>query len=144
MNFGNTGNGLGGLHDFMKDEFANKNQSNMMQCETLQSRIEAAGITHIDYLSLDIEGAEFEALKGVDWSSTRVDVLTIEHPENKEGFEQYLETLGFEEKIWINGVDKVYVHQDATDKIQWIDQWMSKTSWMEKIPCEPYTCSTSP
>ena len=33
---------------------------------------------HIDFLSLDIEGAEPQALRGVDWASTQIDVILAE------------------------------------------------------------------
>lgn len=32
-----------------------------------------------DYFSLDIEGAELEALKGIDWNNTEFDFMTIEY-----------------------------------------------------------------
>lgn len=144
MNFGNTGNGLGGLHGFMRGDLADTDNANLMQCETLQSRIESAGITHIDYLSLDIEGAEYEALKGVQWNLVTIDVISIEHPELKEGLQEFLEGLGYEAKIWINGVDVVFVHKDSTQKIGWIVKWMSEEDWRTLIPCKPYGCSTVP
>ena len=37
------------------------------------------GRRHVNYLSLDIEGAELSALRGVDWSSTTIDVMTVEN-----------------------------------------------------------------
>ena len=33
---------------------------------------------HIDFLSLDIEGFEAEALRGVDWNATQIDVVLVE------------------------------------------------------------------
>lgn len=36
------------------------------------------GKHHFDYFSLDIEGAELEALKGIDWSNTSFDYIAIE------------------------------------------------------------------
>ncbi len=36
-------------------------------------------ITHIDYLSLDVEGHELNVLKGMDFAKIRIDVLTIEN-----------------------------------------------------------------
>jgi FkbM family methyltransferase len=33
---------------------------------------------HFDYFSLDVEGAELEALKGIDWSQTSFDFMSIE------------------------------------------------------------------
>ena len=130
---------MAGLHGFMRKDLVNKEQTVTMECDTLQSRLDDAGITHIDYMSLDIEGAEFEALKGVDWERTTFDVLTIEHPEGsgKMGLKKLLRDKGFVAKIWLNGVDMVYVHKDANEKMKWIDEWMATVPWKEEIPCTP-------
>ena len=37
------------------------------------------GRRQINYLSLDTEGAELSALRGVDWSSTTIEVMTVEN-----------------------------------------------------------------
>ncbi|TQR61523.1 FkbM family methyltransferase [Campylobacter troglodytis] len=37
------------------------------------------GVTHIDFLSLDIEGGELEVLKGIDFSRFSFGVMAIEH-----------------------------------------------------------------
>ena len=42
--------------------------------------LETFGITHVHYLSLDIEGAELEAMRSVDWDHTTIDTITAEHP----------------------------------------------------------------
>jgi len=50
-----------------------------VQCFPLTSILDALNVHHIDYLSLDVEGAEIEILKTVDWTKLTVDVLTIEY-----------------------------------------------------------------
>ena len=50
-----------------------------MKCLTLGSVLSNASISHVDYLSLDVEGHELSALRGVDWTRTTFDVMTVEH-----------------------------------------------------------------
>ena len=50
-----------------------------MSCFPLNSVTEALGVTHVDYLSLDVEGPELEILATVDWTRLRVDVITVEY-----------------------------------------------------------------
>ena len=52
----------------------------------------------IDYCSIDTEGAEFEALEGIDFGAVDIRFLTIEHglrPGYKEQFAAYLAPYGF-------------------------------------------------
>jgi len=39
----------------------------------------ALRLEHIHFLSLDIEGAELDALRSVDWTTTTIDVMTVEN-----------------------------------------------------------------
>ena len=41
--------------------------------------VQAKAPTYLHYMNIDIEGAELEALKGLDFSRYRVGALTIEH-----------------------------------------------------------------
>lgn len=51
-----------------------------------------------DYMSLDVEGAELEVLKGINFDKIKIKFMTIEHG-NREGMvptlQKYLEPLGF-------------------------------------------------
>ena len=49
-----------------------------VECKTLSSVVEEAGVTHIDMLSLDIEGHEAEALKTLDLNKITVDIIIAE------------------------------------------------------------------
>lgn len=44
---------------------------------------------YFDYLSLDIEGAELEALKGIDWNTTQFGFMTIEYG-NREDYKHLI------------------------------------------------------
>jgi FkbM family methyltransferase len=48
-------------------------------CFTLQALFDHHGLTHIDYLSLDVEGHELKAVESIDFSKTKVDVMSIEN-----------------------------------------------------------------
>ena len=41
--------------------------------------MDALGVSHIDYLAIDIEGAELDVLETIDWTRFRIDVLTVEY-----------------------------------------------------------------
>lgn len=49
----------------------------------LSGILEERGIKHVDFVSLDVEGAEIEVLKGIDFSRVKIDCFTIE---NNKGF----------------------------------------------------------
>lgn len=50
-----------------------------LMCVPLNDLLAAMGWTHIDFLSLDIEGAEPEVLKNFDFNAVRIDVMTVEY-----------------------------------------------------------------
>jgi len=52
----------------------------IVPCEKLSTLLAqtAGGLTHIDFLSLDVEGYELLALRTVDWATTTIDTMTVE------------------------------------------------------------------
>ncbi|XP_013415425.1 uncharacterized protein LOC106177249 [Lingula anatina] len=49
------------------------------RCFPIHSILAALGVTHVDYFSLDVEGAEVEILKTFPWEDITVDVWSIEY-----------------------------------------------------------------
>ena len=47
-------------------------------CFRMDTLLAARGVTHVDYLSLDVEGAETAVLSGFDLARVTVDVITVE------------------------------------------------------------------
>ena len=76
----------GGLTNFMEDkhkerieEYHPESEIVKVQCFPLFSILQAMGISHVDYFSLDIEGAELEVLRTLPLDKISVDVFSIEY-----------------------------------------------------------------
>jgi FkbM family methyltransferase len=54
------------------------------------------GYHYFDYFSLDVEGAELEALKGIDWNNTKFGFITIEYG-NREHYKNLV--ISFLQKV---------------------------------------------
>ena len=50
-----------------------------LNCFPLSSITAALGVSHIDYLSLDVEGPEIEILKTVDWTRLQIEIISLEY-----------------------------------------------------------------
>lgn len=55
---------------------------------------EKEGIKKIDFLSIDVEGAELSVLKGVDFEKCLITLILIETPKESEAF-KFLKTKGY-------------------------------------------------
>ncbi len=70
-----------GYCTFQSDKIACNDQGgHVISCDTLNSILkEANAKEEIDYLSMDIEGEEYNALKGFDFNKWKIKLITIEH-----------------------------------------------------------------
>jgi len=50
-----------------------------VKCFPLNAIMEALGVSHVDYFSLDVEGPELEILRSIDWTRLHIDVITVEY-----------------------------------------------------------------
>jgi FkbM family methyltransferase len=64
---------------------------------TLQSLLDKHGIRRVDYFSLDVEGAEIQVLRSIDFSKVRIEIFTIEidYPERMREIYDLLARHGF-------------------------------------------------
>ncbi len=72
---------------------------------------------HIDYFSLDIEGAEFAVLQTLPWSQLNVTVIDVEvnhagaiFPGTRQDIETYLSAQNFS-FVQSIGVDEIFVNK---------------------------------
>lgn len=65
------------------------------QCTTLNALMGRIGRTHIDFFSLDVEGAELHVLKSIDFRTLTFDLILIEIQENREKIKSFMESQGF-------------------------------------------------
>lgn len=56
-----------------------------VQCFPLYSVLLALNRTHVDYLSLDVEGVEYDILRTIPFDKLDISVLTVEFAHDKEG-----------------------------------------------------------
>lgn len=71
-------------------------------------------ITHIDFMSMDIEGGEFEALQGIDFDKYTFSLMAIEHSNVTEAIEKIvalLELKGYK-LLFFNAWDFFFVPDD--------------------------------
>jgi FkbM family methyltransferase len=52
-------------------------------------------VNHVDYLSIDVEGAEMKVLQGIDFESCTFDIISIEVNYDWPELEEFLRTHGF-------------------------------------------------
>jgi FkbM family methyltransferase len=71
---------------------------------TLKSIMAESNVSHIDFLSIDVEGGELEVLEGFDWTSTTVDLILIESTRNSPALQLLLD------KGFIHLVDMINNH----------------------------------
>jgi FkbM family methyltransferase len=67
-------------------------------------------INQIDFFVIDVEGAEFEVIKGIDFDNTRIDVFLIEQA-TKE-IKIFLTSKGFKDVMKINN-DTLFIHNKS-------------------------------
>ena len=66
-----------------------------VKCYLLNELLEEQGIDHVNFLSLDTEGGEFEILSSIDFSRVKIDVITVENNYNDPRFIYLLSKNGF-------------------------------------------------
>jgi FkbM family methyltransferase len=76
-------------------------------CDTVLDILTRNDLTHVDYISIDVEGCEFEILQTIDLRSLDVRVLTIENNYPDDRVELYLRRQGYN-LMQILGQDGVY------------------------------------
>jgi len=110
---------LGGIEDyfnFTKDWEPHKQHKALeLTTTTLDDILARANApNYIHYMSLDIEGAEMEALKGFSFSKYKVGALTVEHnwEEPKRSLiRALLESRGYR-RVFANTRDDYYLHHE--------------------------------
>jgi FkbM family methyltransferase len=77
----------------------------------LDDVLEAYGLRHIDYLSIDIEGAEFSVLNAIDFNRFSITALSVERNAQAASVHTLLRTAGFC-RVRQLGRDDIFVRAD--------------------------------
>ncbi len=91
----------------------NLNQSVIrVPCRRIDSVLHDAGVRLVDYLSVDVEGAELQVLGGLDFDQLKVNVISIESSPAFPAVYKRLTEAGFE----YHGLlffDEIFVHREC-------------------------------
>lgn len=71
--------GISGLHAFRKTHI----ETGLVETTTLAHILDEKSIKHIDFLKIDVEGFDWNVLKGVPWNKIKPDVIVTEFEDAK-------------------------------------------------------------
>ncbi len=90
-----------------------RRMASAVQCKRLDALLEKReplnSFRHVNYMSLDIEGAELSALHSINWQTTTIDVMTVE----KATYElvDFLKSKGMAQAL-CSSLDSIFVRQE--------------------------------
>jgi len=79
------------------------------KCRTLTSMLLEIGRTHIDYFSLDVEGAEMFILESIPFEKINIDIFSIETDQKSAQIIKFMKSKGYEKHHKIRS-DTFFVH----------------------------------
>jgi FkbM family methyltransferase len=79
-------------------------------CHRIDTVLNDSGVKIVDYLSIDVEGAELEVLRGIDFERVQVNVIGVEHNHKFSEIYDLLTTSGFEYQGLLF-FDEIFVHK---------------------------------
>jgi hypothetical protein len=79
-------------------------------CHRIATVLNDSNAEVVDYLSIDVEGAELEVLRGIDFERVQVNVIGVEHTHTFPAVYDLLTTSGFEYQGLLF-FDEIFVHK---------------------------------
>ena len=78
-----------------------------VQCYRFDDICKQNNISHIDYLSIDTEGSEFDILRSINFEEIDIDIIDVENNYNEPYIREFIKSKGY---IFIGrvGVDDIY------------------------------------
>ncbi|XP_052788471.1 uncharacterized protein LOC128223220 [Mya arenaria] len=77
----------------------NYGKTAVVACQAFQDIMSAIGVHHVDFFSLDVEGAELYILQSIDWNRVNIDVFVIEtdmSDEYRDDIIRFMKKQGYE------------------------------------------------
>lgn len=110
------GKGLSGLVDKYPPEHIQRirrevqyTKDNLIKvrCRQLKDVLSEHKIKKINYLSIDVEGAELNVLKSIDWDTCDIEVISTENNYGETTVDNYLKSVGYIKKAKVS-IDDIY------------------------------------
>jgi FkbM family methyltransferase len=93
---------------------------------TLKKIFKEHKVREINFLKVDVEGAEYEVLKGNDWNKYRPEVICIEANHITRDWRPFLVGKGYT-KAFFDGLNEYYVadeHAELADNFSYVDTFL--------------------
>jgi FkbM family methyltransferase len=85
------------------------------QIETISVMEMVGGRSEVDFMSLDIEGAELKVLESIDFDALRIRVIAVENNiVGEPKFRHFFDKIGYRYYDTV-GYDEIYLHPDSVD-----------------------------
>lgn len=97
--------------------FNGKTEMIDVDCFLFNDLLEKNNISHVDFLSIDTEGGEFDIISTIDFSRYAVDVIVLEDNYHDPRFVPYLAEKGFDLEERIKH-DMIFVNRVFKDKVK--------------------------
>jgi hypothetical protein len=79
-------------------------------CHRIDTVLNDSGVKIVDYLSIDVEGAELEVLRGIDFERVQVNIIGVEPNHTFSEVYDLLTASGFEYQGLLF-FDEIFVHK---------------------------------
>jgi FkbM family methyltransferase len=85
-----------------------------VKTKRLESIFDEQHITHVNYMSIDVEGGEFGVLQSIDFSKVTFDIIEVEcnYDELAPKFKEFFEEKGFCPLLFLDW-DILFIHKDS-------------------------------
>ena len=114
-----------------------------VKCLDINKILEQYGMYHIDFLSIDVEGSEFEILKHLNTDVFEIDYIVCENNYNDTSIVEMMKDKGYKRITRLN-IDDVYVKDLSTrqNKFKIVIPSYNNSDWVEtnieSILCQTY------
>ena len=102
-------------------------------CDTLTNILDAYGAPKvIEYMSLDIEGGEEEAIQSLDWDKYQINSITVEHNKYAQGEEQKVRLFNLLSERGFVRVEEDVPCLDPSYYMQPYEDWYVNRKWLQQ------------
>lgn len=114
-----VGDGLSTFSQTMKQEYK-KHESNItdsyvdrnVDVYTLEDIFDQYGVSRINFLKIDVEGYEYEVLKGNNWKKYRPELICIEANHIENDWRPLLKEAGYS-NVFFDGLNEYYLSRES-------------------------------
>jgi FkbM family methyltransferase len=99
------------------EEYGGSQELLRVQVRRLDEILEESNIHHVDFLSVDVEGAELSVMRSLDFAATTVVAMAIENNLDDDVVAHYVEQQSDLRRVCRLGGDDIYLNLSASAKL---------------------------